>query len=178
MNYTACFTEEQIKRTFTIECFQKDEETFRKTHYPLSFLLRRPGPGSKDKESDETVLLDEWSISFKDRRNTREFIRPYIIWGAPGTGKTELCRLLEIQIKEKNPEYEPIRISKRDLAMGGILGIVQTLRNENIDIGEALLSDFGGQGPVSMFAWLLGLIANQNPDFEVQARPADKKQIF
>lgn len=180
MNYTACFTEEQIKRTFTIECFQKDEETFRKTHYPLSFLLRRPGPGSKDKESDETVLLDEWSISFKDRRNTREFIRPYIIWGAPGTGKTELCRLLEIQIKEKNPEYEPIRISKRDLAMGGILGIAQTLSNGAVDIGDTLLPNFGGLGPANMFRGVLDVIEKngQNPDFRIQSNSEGRNKIL
>jgi len=180
MNYTSFFTEEKIQRTFTIECFQKDEDLFLRTHYPLHFLLHRSGPGERDKRVDEEVLLEDWNLSLNQRRNTGDFIRPYVIWGAPGTGKTELCRLLEIKIRERNPIYKVIRVSKRDLAMGGILGIAQTLTHKQIDIGTALLSESGGQSPASFYAFILGLIENngQNPDFKIQAKSGSRGDVF
>lgn len=178
MEYIDCFTAEQIKRTFTIECFQKDDLTFNKTHYPLHFLLHRPGPGEKDKITNEDTLLEDWDISLKERKQIGSFIRPYVIWGAPGTGKTELCRLLELKIKERNQDYQVIRISKRDLAMGGILGIAQKLNGNGIDIGDVLLQDVDDERPNALFAYVLKLIEQNKQFFQIQANPENKKKIF
>ena len=93
--YTQCYTLDDINRVFKIECFQKDPQTFEKTHYSLNFAFK--DPQFREEALMEDALKEaQWEIGLNDRRKTGDFIRPYVIWGASGTGKTELCRWLEM----------------------------------------------------------------------------------
>ena len=158
MNIGEFFSDDDIARVFTVECFQKDPETFLKTHYPMTFTYKPQGSSSVERTIDEDTLLEQWKVGIEKRKKIREFIRPFIIWGAPGTGKTELCRLLEVKIPENNRQYQPIRVSKRDLIAGGILGVAQTFTGRKINIDEQLLNNWGGQTPEQMVAIALGLL--------------------
>jgi hypothetical protein len=161
MDITPYFTSENISRVFTIECFQKDRETFLDTHYSLSFAFKEAGSGNREKQMTEEALLNQWREGLQKRRGTRQFIRPFVIWGAPGTGKTELCRWLEEKIPDQNKEYFPIRVSKRDLIMGGILGVAKTFTGKEVNIGERLLSKYGGQPPETFFKYTLGSLEDK-----------------
>ncbi|MEM2145817.1 MAG: hypothetical protein QW279_10675 [Candidatus Jordarchaeaceae archaeon] len=103
---------------------------------------------------EDALLESQWKMGLKERLMIGEFIRPYVVWGAPGTGKTELCRFLELFIPNYNPEYETKRVSKRELAMGGILGVAQSLSGSEIDLADRLISRHGKSGfeDVAIFA--------------------------
>ncbi|MGB9615358.1 MAG: hypothetical protein ACPL3B_07650, partial [Fervidobacterium sp.] len=110
---------------------------------------------------EEALLEYQWTIGLKDRLKIGEFIRPYVVWGAPGTGKTELCRFLELFIPNVNPEYETKRVSKRELAMGGILGVAQSLSGSEIDLADRLLLRHGGVGVEDVAIWAIGNLEKQ-----------------
>ena len=172
--YSKCFSKEDIERVFKIECFQKDKDTFQKTHYSLSFTFK--DPRSRETQMMEDALLeDQWKIGLKDRLKIGEFIRPYIIWGAPGTGKTELCRFLELFIPTVNPEYETKRVSKRELAMGGILGVAQSLSELEIDLADRLLSRHGDVGVEDVAIWAIGNLVRQG---KVTINVQNKDEIY
>lgn len=155
---TTCIDLDEVQRVFKIDCFQKDRETFEKVHYATSFQF-------KDPETEEIPTIEGWLIEnrwnqgLKERIAIGEYIRPFIIWGATGTGKTELCRWLELNIQHN--DYETLRISKRELAMGGVLGIAQKLGDEEIDLGDRLLSRHAGVGAENIAIYALGHLIDQ-----------------
>jgi hypothetical protein len=155
---TTCIDLNEVQRVFKIDCFQKDKITFEKVHYATIFQFK--DPEKEEKSTIEGWLTENyWNRGLKERTAIGEFIRPFVIWGATGTGKTELCRWLELNIK--HPDYETLRISKRDLAMGGILGIAQKLSSKEIDLGEKLLSKQGGVGAEDAAVYGLGHLIDQ-----------------
>ncbi|EHQ36190.1 hypothetical protein [Methanoplanus limicola] len=162
MNISEIISKDLVNQTFTIECFQKTEETFFKTHYPLSFYHKNPGSGEIDRLVSEKDFLEQWDFNLSERKDSRSYIRPYVIWGAPGTGKTELCRLLELEIPKKCSDYETIRVSKRELAMGGILGVAERISGKQVDISEKLLQDRGGTSVSTFYRFILGLIYDED----------------
>lgn len=171
---TKCFTLDDIKRVFKIECFQKDPETFEKTHYSSSFVFK--DPQFREKVMMEDALLEsEWEDGLDERRRTGDFIRPYVIWGATGTGKTELCRFLELNIPKSNVEYESRRITKRELAMGGILGVAQALSHLEIDLAQRLLSRHAGIGVEDVAVFALGSLVQQG---KITIQAEDKNKVL
>jgi len=158
--YTKCYELDEIRRVFKIECFQRDPEVFQRTHYSSNFLF-------KDPQFPETTMMEnamlerEWQYGLDERKRTGDFIRPYVIWGATGTGKTELCRFLELNIPLFNPDYETRRITKRELAMGGILGVAQVLSSLEIDFADRLLARHGDVGVEDVAVWALGNLIEQ-----------------
>ena len=171
---TKCFTSEQIKRVFKIECFQKDPEVFEKTHYSLNLAFHDPQE-SETNMMEDALAESQWSPGLEERRRTGDYIRPYIIWGAPGTGKTELCRWLELNIPNLNPDCETKRITKRTLAMGGILGVAQALSNQEIDLGKKLTVRHADRGVEDMIVWALGVMMEQG---KITIETGDKDQIL
>lgn len=157
---TECYSSNDVKRVFKIECFQKDKETFEKTHYSLSFVFKHP-QGREISMMEDALAEDQWKIGLKDRQSIGDYIRPYVIWGAPGTGKTELCRWLELNIPRFNQDNETKRITKRELAMGGILGVAQSLSKSQIDFADRLLSRHGNVGIEDLAVFAIGNLIKQ-----------------
>jgi len=170
--YAKCYKLDDVKRVFKIECFQKDPQTFQRTHYSLSFTFK--DPQFREVSMMEDALTEsQWRVGLDERVKTGDFIRPYVIWGATGTGKTELCRWLELNIPSLHPDYEARRITKRELAMGGILGVAQALVGLEIDFADRLLSRHGDVGVEDVAVWSIGNLIKQGK-ITIQAENKDE----
>ncbi|MEM2111082.1 MAG: hypothetical protein QXX08_04295, partial [Candidatus Bathyarchaeia archaeon] len=118
---------------------------------------------------EDALAESQWGTGIDERRQNGDFIRPFVIWGASGTGKTELCRWLELNIPLYNSDYETKRITKRDLAMGGVLGVAKSLSGEEIDLADRLLSRHGGSGVEDVAVFSIGnMIAKGKIDIEAE----------
>ena len=172
--HTECYNSDNVVRVFKIECFQKDKEIFEKTHYSLSFVFKHP-QGREISMMEDALAEDQWKRGLKDRQGTGDFIRPYVIWGAAGTGKTELCRWLELNIPRFNSDYETKRITKRELAMGGILGVAQSLSKSQIDFADRLLLRHDNVGIEDLAVFAIGTLIKQG---KISIKAEDTKELF
>lgn len=92
--------------------FELDPKTFLRTHFPMR-LYKKIGGRNKMEEWTEEHLVD--NILITDGVGTGN--RIYILFGATGSGKSELSRWIQSRIETRDPERSKvtIRVSRTEL---------------------------------------------------------------
>lgn len=107
-DYHKCWQSEVVKKYFTTESREKDEQAFSKTHVPIDKVRVE---FCKDLPTAQFVSEQEF-LELITKSVPNDHNRIFLLVGETGSGKSELCQWLDYNIKDG--VHVPIHISRSD----------------------------------------------------------------